>query len=271
MKISTLLELDTTKLPTGVEKDATGKKLRPGLVNKKTKTDATTTPVGGTAPVTPQTNTQLKGTNPNIGDVPPGTQGRLNLNPTGTDAVEPKLDPNAPLDANTPVEPKLDPNAPLDANAQAKADPTKAKATADPQDKRSTWDKVKDFGQDAANVGGSLSRGVQNVTGIAGGAVKGVGDLASQTVGGAAQTVGAGFGGFKHGYNTAAQGGRFGQTLADLATGQQNYTTPGNSSSGVAGGANGVDSQASNATNDEVAQLKSDLAKIDQRLQKKGI
>lgn len=258
MKISTLLELDTKNLPTGVEKDTTGKKLRPGLTKKSNQG-------------TPQTTAPVSGTNLNVGDVRPGGQPQLNPNQTSTNAVDPKLDPNAPLDANTTIEPKLDPNAPLDANAPAKVDPTKAKATAEPEDKRSTWGKVKDFGQDAANVGGSLARGVQNVGGIAGGAVKGVGDLASQTVGGAAQTVGAGFGGFKHGYNTAAQGGRFGQSLADLATGQQNYTMPGKSTSGVAGGANGVDSQASKDTNDEVAQLKSDIAKIDQRLQKKGI
>jgi hypothetical protein len=100
-----------------------------------------------------------------------------------------------------------------------------------------------------AGVGKGISRvGNALKTGI-----KGAADLGSQAVGGAAQAALSGVGGAVRGYKTAKSGGKFGSAGWDTGA-----ASPAASSTNAAG-------------DQELAQLKSQLQAMDQRLQKAGI
>jgi len=131
------------------------------------------------------------------------------------------------------------------------------------------------FGAGMADAGASLSRGAQTVAqgtgnlvkGVSQGAasaVKGIGDVASQAVGGAAQTVGAGIGGAIHGFKAARAGQQFGGGGTAGAPGAP--VSSGGSAPSPQSAA-GADAGGS----DELAQLKSTLQTMDQRLRRAGI
>ena len=92
------------------------------------------------------------------------------------------------------------------------------------------------------------------------GLVKGAGDIASQVATGATQAVGAAAGGFGKGYHTARSGGQFGSARRGYGPGQYNGDPYQGGGAAPAGGGDA-----------EVAQLKSDIAKITGRLDKAGI
>ena len=121
---------------------------------------------------------------------------------------------------------------------------------------------IKTGAQAVAKNAPAVGQGVSNVAqglGSAGtGIVKGVGDIASQAIGGAAQTVGAGLGGAVHGYKAARAGQQFGGGGTAGSPGVS-APSPQSAAGADAGG------------NDELAQLKSTLQTMDQRLRRAGI
>jgi hypothetical protein len=94
--------------------------------------------------------------------------------------------------------------------------------------------------------------------------IQGIGDVASQVTGAIGQTVGAVGGGLGRGYHTARQGKKFGGLDAMTAN---NYA----GDPYQQGGAGGGGSAGGGAGDAEVAQLRSDIAKITGRLDKAGI
>jgi hypothetical protein len=127
---------------------------------------------------------------------------------------------------------------------------------------------LKTGAQAVAKNAPAVGQGVSNVAkglGSAGtGIVKGIGDIASQAVGGATQAVGAGLGGAVHGYKAARAGQQFGGGGTAGAPGAPvssggSATSPQSAAGADAGGS------------DELAQLKSTLQTMDQRLRRAGI
>jgi hypothetical protein len=155
-------------------------------------------------------------------------------------------------------------------------EPGKFKKAWDYANSKQSGADLQKFGAGMADAGASLSRGAQTVAqgtgnlvkGVSQGAasaVKGIGDVACQAVGGAAQTVGAGIGGAIHGFKAARAGQQFGgggtagAPGAPVSKGGGGAPSPQSAAGADAGGS------------DELAQLKSTLQTMDQRLRRAGI
>ena len=177
--------------------------------------------------------------------------------------------------AGTSAVPTTTPTTAPTTQTTTPAEPGKFKKAWDYANSKQSGADLQKFGAGMVDAGGSLSRGAQTVAqgtgnlvkGVSQGAasaVKGMGDVASQAVGGAAQTVGAGIGGAIHGFKAARAGQQFGGGGTAGAPGAPVSSGGGSTSPQSAAGADA-------GGGDELAQLKSTLQTMDQRLRRAGI
>jgi hypothetical protein len=141
------------------------------------------------------------------------------------------------------------------------AQPSTAKKAWDYANSQQSGADIQKFGQGVADAGGSLSRGVQNVAQGTGNLVKGVGKSVASAIGGVGDVAGAATGalgqlagGFKRGY--------------DKQTGKGGYSAP---SSSIPSAPSAPTNTPQPDQSDEIAQLRSQLQSMQQKLTRAGI
>ena len=224
-----------------------------------------TTPTSTTAPATPNpaTTTPATTTEPPASTSQPGAFNNMVKDLGGDKTAPPDLDTgNKIVNRADPNNPNVKPQEP------GALDKFKNWASSD----QSGADITK-FGRGMRDAGSALNKGAQGVIGgvsdLAGSAIRGVGNVASQAAGGVTQTLGAAAGGLAHGYQTARRGGAFKQAAQDATGYTPALQRPSNDE--ISSGAGSTTGGAGGAGGDEIAQLKSTLQTMDQRLRKAGL
>jgi hypothetical protein len=190
--------------------------------------------------------------------------------PTGPAPAEPTPPgaPTGPTGDTTPA-----PTGPAPTAPTAGASEEEKKSWLDYMNSAQSGADATKFGTGVADATGALNRGAQRfvrgASDLGSTVAQGLGDVASATAGGIGQTIGAAAGGLGAGYHTARQRKSFGSTQGGYGLGgigDPSRPDPYYAQGGGGGGAGGTTPASTAAGNAEIADLKSSIQKIDQRL-----
>ena len=149
-----------------------------------------------------KTTSNVAGSIPNTNKTPMPTNMQGSKTATQTPPTPPATIPNKTNPASQP------------SNRQQVSTAQQTSPAQVPQQAQATSSKLSKFVKGATDVAGGVTNAV-------GGAIRGVGNIASQTAGGLTQTVGAGLGGFQRGVAGAKAGQNF-NAIAPSSGGDQN-------------------------------------------------